>query len=56
MGGFVNGIGQPIYNLHMPAIPQPTLDEMDLAYHRGADAHKRATETAVLSGTKFSDK
>ena len=40
----------------MPAVPQPTLDRLDLAYRRGVDAHKRATKTAVLLGTKFSDK
>jgi len=47
---------QPVIQVNLPALPQPTLDELNLAYHRGADAHKRATEKAVLMGIKFSEK
>ena len=55
-GGFVNGGFQPIIQVNMPTLPQPTLDEMDLAYHRGVDVHKRATEKDVLRGYIFSER
>ena len=45
----------PIINMTMPAIPQPTLNELELAFHKGADSQKRVTETIVPSGTRYTD-
>jgi len=57
-GGVVIGNGgvQPVFNVMVPDIPRPSLDEMDLAYIRGADAQKRIIETVVPSGSKYTDK
>ena len=49
-----NRIMQPIFNVNVPPAHTPTVDEMDLAFHRGADAQKRASEVIVTTGTKFS--
>ena len=46
----------PIFQVNIPAIPQPTLDQMDMAFHHGADAPKSATITAVTSGSKYMDR
>ena len=51
-----NGGSQPIYQFNMPTLPQPTLNQIDIAFNRGAEAHKRTTETSVVSGTKYTDK
>ena len=56
MAGSNGAIMQPIFQVNVPQLPVPTIDEMDLAFHRGAEAHKRATEVIVTTGTKFSTK
>lgn len=38
---------QLIYQFNMPTLPQPSLNQMDMAFNRGAEAHKLATETSV---------
>ena len=50
------GGAQLIFQVNMPNLPQPSLSQMDMAYNRGAEAHKRATETAVITGTKYTPK
>jgi len=45
----------PIFQVNMPPLPQPRLDEIELAYMRGADTQKRLTETVVPSDTKYTD-
>ena len=52
MGG--NGI-HLIFQVNLPPLPQPRLDEIELAYMRGANTQKRLTETVVPSGTKYTD-
>ena len=46
----------PIFQVNMLSIPQPTLDQMDIAFHRGTDTQKRATETAATVGKKYTDR
>jgi len=36
--GTTNAIVQPIVHVTMQQLPRPTVDEMDLAFHRGADS------------------
>ena len=56
IGGNVGGsILPPVVNVTLPATPQPTLNELELAFHKGADAQKRQSETVVPSGTKYTD-
>ena len=45
----------PFFQVNMPPLPKPRLDEIELAYMRGADTQKRLTETVVPSGTKYMD-
>jgi len=49
------GVGgaQPIFQVNMSKLPQLSLSQMDMSYNRGVKAHKRATETAVVTGTKY---
>ena len=54
--GFGNEGLQPIFDVNVLPIPQPTFNEMDYAYHRGTEAHKRATESIASTGTKYLDK
>ena len=54
--GFGVGGVQPIFQVNMPNLLQPSLSQMDMLYNRGAEAHKRATETAVITGTKYTPK
>ena len=54
--GFGGGSGlAPVIHVNMPPTPQPTLDELELAFHKGADSQKRRTETVVPSGSKYTD-
>ena len=39
----------------MPALPQSTINEMELAFHCGANSYKRMNETVVPFGTKYTD-
>ena len=45
-----------MFQVNMPTLPQPTLNQIDMAFHQGAEAQKRASETVVPSGTKYTDK
>ena len=54
--GFGVGGVQPIFQVNMLNLPQPSLSQMDMAYNRGAEAHKCATETVVVTGTKYTPK
>ena len=51
----VGNTTQPII-VNLPNLPQPSLSQMDMAYNRGAEAHKRNTETSVATGTKYTAK
>ena len=51
-----NVIVQPIVYITMQQISLPMVDEMDLAFHCGADSQKHRTETTTLTGTKYTDK
>jgi len=57
-GGLGSGVGgvQPIFQVNMPSLPQPSLSQIDMACNRGPEAHKRTTDTAVVSGTKYTPK
>lgn len=57
-GGTPLGVAgiHPIIQVSMPTLPQPSLSQMDMAHNRGAEAHKRATETSVETGTKYTAK
>jgi len=47
---------RPIFQVNMPAIPpSPSVDAMDLTFHRGAECQKRASATVVPVGTKYTD-
>ena len=46
----------PVINVTVPQAPPPTLDQMDAAFARGADAQKRAVETSTVTGSKYSDR
>jgi len=47
---------QPVINVTVPYVPAPSIDQMDLVFHRGAEVHKPATETIIPTGTKYTDK
>ena len=53
--GNSDGAFRQIFNVNIPDVPRPTIDQMEMAFHRWADAHKRETERPVLAGSKFSD-
>jgi len=56
-GGSGNGGGsQPIVIKMPPPPPCPTIDEMNVAYHRGEEVNKCANETIITTGTKYSEK
>ena len=54
-GGHSGGAMQPIFHVNIPDVPRPTIDQMELAFHWGADAHKHETEKTILTDTKFTD-
>lgn len=37
------GAMQTVFKQNLPPLPVPTLDQMDMAFHQGAEAHKRVT-------------
>ena len=45
--GGVEGGFQPVFHVNMPTLPQFTLNQIDMAFHRGAEAQKRASETVA---------
>ena len=47
---------QPIVNVTMAQPHRATTSEIDMAFHHGADAQKRRTETATPSGTSYTPK
>ena len=56
-GGSGNGEGShPIVINMPPPPPHLTVDEVYMAYHRGVEANKRANETIITTGTKYSEK
>jgi len=51
-----SGTVRPIFEVNMPTIsPSPTVDAMDLAFYCGDECQKRASETVVPVGTKYTD-
>ena len=45
---------RPIFQVNMPPpLPAPSVDQMDMAFHRGAECQKRHSETVVPVGDKI---
>ena len=56
VSGSGNGEGSHPIVINMPTPPPHlTIDEIDMVYHRGVEANKRANETIITTGTKYSE-